>query len=125
LQPGFRLGQLWLFRYPFQPGYPTKTIIKPAKAIKRPLLLVGSRCSDGRGLRFWFYDDDRRLPKGSGGNARAVLRPHSRGRVYTGYLIFAGPGDWRLNLYSSGNTVVVLATIVLRVGAHEPPLGAS
>jgi hypothetical protein len=95
----------------FKRGYPTRVMLFPTRGWSGDLVLRGSRCSDGRALRFWYQDakppstplsqkELRRV-----GTAAGRLPPPPRplpavgNWAYSGYMLFSDYGRWRLRAY--------------------------
>jgi hypothetical protein len=104
---------LWLGVYPFQPGYPTKTIVMAQRSLKRPIVLRGWSCADGSPLRFWYREG---LPFGGHvpvtdaelrrtGNLRAAFGPWPKRAMTGGYLMFWRTGLWKIVAYERQRVV--------------------
>jgi hypothetical protein len=130
--PGLDLGPLLIPLFAdsgnaevhLKPGYPTSLFLIPTRQWSGELVLRGSRCSDGRPLRFWYQNKSFPKPPlareefARAGTAAGRLDPPPRplpqiGRWrYTGYMLFSGYGNWRVRAYVKRRLV---GTIVLAV----------
>ena len=112
---------LWLAVYPFQSGYPTKTIVRAQHhPLTRRITIRGWRCGVGSRLRFWYRDGSppfAHLPVTTAGLQRTGTLSLSfpRGEfVRTGYFMFWQTGRWKIAAYRDGQkiaTAIVQASV--------------
>jgi hypothetical protein len=108
---------LWLSVYPFQSGYPTKTIVKARHPLRRRITIRGWNCALGSSLRFWYRNGS--LPFGHlpvtasklrrTGTLSVTFRPGMSVRM--GYFMFWRTGLWRIAAYRNG---LKIATAIVR-----------
>jgi hypothetical protein len=107
----------------FKPGYAAKVLLVPRRRWVGLLSLRGTRCSDGRPLRFASHDEELPQPPLSqqdfaqAGTPVARLRPPPRNVTlrtcgYTGYMLFSDEGDWRIRAYRKGQVVGAITVAV-------------
>jgi hypothetical protein len=103
---------LWLGVYPFRSGYPTKTVVKAQRAIKKAIVVRGWSCADGSSLRFWYREGlPFRDPPATEaelrrtGSLRATFGPWPKGATRGGYLMFWRTGLWKVVAYDNGRVV--------------------
>jgi hypothetical protein len=98
---------LWVGVYPYQPGYPTKTIVVAQRAIEGRVTLRGWDCASGNRLRFWYREGSPflHLPVTAAalrrtGSLTATWTSPWRKKAMTGlYLMFWHEGLWKLTVY--------------------------
>jgi len=138
--PAARAGPLWLVTgatgsravvelqgdYPTL-VYPTKVLIGVQRPLRAPITLRGRRCSDDRRLRFWYHPPGSGLPEASSpedlermGDVVAMLTAGEPpitvpGLGYPGYMLFSGPGKWKVSARRGGR---LLGTAIIRVVAR-------
>ena len=141
--PGVRVGPVYLVgfgaravhrlvqRFPSR-LFPVKVLVYAPRPLTAPVTMRGSRCADGRALTFWY----RRQPLPfavpaseetlrAGGDREATFRPGEaaprtrRGRRtdYRGYVLFSGPGTWKIELRRGD---ALLGTAYVRVLLPRP-----
>jgi hypothetical protein len=122
LSEGVLLDHLFLtatWRDSFRSGYPTKVAIHATA----PVSLTGSRCSDGRPLRFWYRDGLPplgQLPAPTSaiektGDLIATLSTDSvPNESHTGYVLFPTGGRYMISSREDGKP---LSTVVVEVTA--------
>ena len=140
--PAARAGPLWLVTgargpravaelLPDYPTlvYPTKVLIGVHRPLRAPITLRGRRCSDDRPLRFFYRNtgDTRDLPDAGPaselehmGDRVATLAAGEPpitvpGLGYPGYMLFSGPGNWKVSVRRGRR---LLGTAIIRVVAQ-------
>ena len=105
-------NMLWLAVYPFDAGYPTKTILTAQRSLPGRIVLRGWSCDEGHRLRFWYRD---RLPFERVPVSPTALR--NRGSITTavgqwpkqamhgGYFMFWRSGLWKIVAYRDGRAI--------------------
>ncbi len=100
---------------------PTKVLIHVRRPLRAPITLRGSRCSDGRALRF-FYRNVGEPPRagpaaeleGMGDRVATLAAGEPPITVpalgYGGYMLFSGPGKWKV-FVRRGRRLLGTATI--------------
>ncbi len=97
-------------------GYPTKVILHAVRDQTQTIVLRGSRCGDGRPLRFWY--DDGILPgplpplteqqmQGVGDLATSLV-PTAANIDHLGYMLFSSPGRWEVTVTQNSTDLGVL-----------------
>jgi len=111
-----QIGPFSFHIYDHQNGYPTKVLIGVTKDYSEAIRLTGSRCSDGRALRFW-YEERREFPgplpkteeqMQAVGEETAQLSPAPVGDGHAGYIMFSSKGRWQVTVTQGGIEVGVL-----------------
>lgn len=112
---------LWLGVYPFEAGYPTKTIVMAQRRIRRSVAIRGWNCRNGAPLRFWYHEGlpFARVPVTPAdvratGSLRASFGPWPAGAMRGGYLMFWRSGLWEVAAYQGGREI---ETAIVRAGA--------
>jgi hypothetical protein len=112
---------LWLAIYPFQPGYPTKTIVMSQRRIGRPIAIRGWNCISGNPLRFWYREGEpflqvpvTALTLRRRGDFRVRFGPWPTGAMRGGYSMFWRAGLWKVVAYRDGRKI---ATAIVRTTA--------
>ena len=124
-----RLGPLTLqavFRGDFVRGYPYKVGITRHDTSQQTIVVRGSRCADGRPLRFFYRDlryfslprpplSTRQLQRLGDPSARLRWYQAPEGQSalgYSGYMLFWAHGDWKLQALKDDR---VVGQLVLRI----------
>ena len=112
---------LWLGVYPYDAGYPTKTVVMAQRRIRGRIVLRGWNCASGSKLRFWYREGlpFKHVPATSAalrrtGTLNATFGPWARKAMTGGYLMFWRTGLWRIVAYQGdrpiGAAIVQAAT---------------
>ena len=110
------IGPLSFHPYRYAAGYPTKVILHAVRDQTQTIVLRGSRCGDGRPLRFWY--DDGILPgplpplteqqmQGVGDLATSLV-PTAANIDHLGYMLFSSPGRWEVTVTQNSTDLGVL-----------------
>ncbi len=118
-----RVGKvLWLAAYPFQSGYPTKTIVMAQRRISQPVVLRGWYCASGSPLRFSYRGGlpFKHVPVTATelrrtGGLSAAFGPWPARAVKGGYLMFWTTGLWKIVAYQDGRQV---GTAIVRAASY-------
>jgi hypothetical protein len=115
---------VWLAVYPFNPGYPTKTIVMAQRRIQRPVVIRGWNCTSGSPLRFWYRIQGGlpfvRVPTTVAnlrrtGSLSVTLGPWPARAMWGGYFMFWRSGLWKVVAYQDGRKI---GTAIVRAASH-------
>lgn len=110
----FKPGQSAAVLSDYVPGFPYKVLAQPMRPLSKPVNLRGSNCLTGEPLRFWYRDGVpfAHLPAPQAefavaGDLVATLSPipsdtSGEPSGHTGYMLFSGPGQWKVSVEESG-----------------------